>query len=109
MYWYQLLLLNVIKEKILGNMLFILFRYDFLSIFDGKYENGELKEIAKLTGVFPPNVTSSGPNISIQFISDDSQVRPGFKIKFEASMSKVLGGIKLRFHDLKLTTINLDV
>ena len=27
---------------------------DFLNIFDGKYENGELKEIANLTGVFPP-------------------------------------------------------
>ena len=72
-------------------MLFILFRYDFLSIFDGKYENGELKEIANLTGLFPPNVTSSGPNMSIQFISDNSEVKSGFKIHFEASMSKVLG------------------
>ena len=103
MYRYQLYFLipNIIGEKILINLLFILFSYDFLSVFDGKYENGELKEIASLTGESPPNVTSSGPNISIQFISDDSQVRPGFKIHFEASMSKVLGWMNLRFHDIK--------
>ena len=97
----------LLKKKNLGNILFILFRYDFLSIFDGKYENGDLKEIANLTGVFPPNVTSSGPNISIQFISDDSEVWPGFKIHFEASMSKLQGRINLRFYDSKLRTINL--
>ena len=93
------------KKKILSSLLFILFRYDFLNIFDGKYENSESKEIASLTGERPPNVTSSGPNISIQFISDDSGVRPGFKIYFEASTFKLLGRMNLRFHDLKLRTI----
>ena len=57
---------------------------------DGEYEYGESKEVAKLTGVFRSNITSSGPVISIQFISDKDGVKPGFKIHFQASMSKYL-------------------
>ena len=78
------------QNYVAGYILSILFRYDFLNIFDGEYEYGESKEVAELTGLSPPNITSSGPVISIQFISDKTGVKPGFKIDFQASMSKYL-------------------
>ena len=61
----------------------ILYRYDFLKIYEPSRRNSE---IASLTGVLPPNITSTGPELSLQFISDQTEVKAGFLIKFEAGI-----------------------
>ena len=59
-------------------------RYDFLNVFDGS--SSQDTKLASLTGVLPPNITSSGSEILIQFVSDDTEVYAGFKIQFNAGM-----------------------
>ena len=41
-------------------------------------------EIARLTGIIPDDVISNGSDIYISFISDLTETRSGFKIKFDA-------------------------
>ena len=41
-------------------------------------------EIARLTGGFSNDVISTGRDIFITFLSDDTKTKTGFKIQFEA-------------------------
>ena len=50
--------------------------YDGSSLFD--------IELASLTGIFPDDVTSTGTELYINFISDESETAPGFLIQFDA-------------------------
>ena len=64
-----------------------IFRYDFLKIFESIDETiDDSNAIAMLTGVRPPNITSSGPEIYINFVSDSTETRPGFELYFQARM-----------------------
>ena len=50
--------------------------YDGDSMFEG--------EIARLTGILPDEVMSTGRDIFINFLSDDSEATSGFQIQFNA-------------------------
>ena len=50
----------------------ILYRYDFLKIYESW---SGYSEIASLTGVLPPNVTSTGPTVFLKFVSDETEVK----------------------------------
>ena len=68
--------------KTLNQRLFI-FRYDFVYVYDGSDAFGTL--VGTLTGVLPTGLTSTGTDMFITFISDDSETTPGFRIEFAAS------------------------
>ena len=60
-----------------------------MSVHDG--DNQSAKEIARVTGTaqqFSRNfaITSTGRDIFINFLSDDTETASGFKIQFEAGM-----------------------
>ena len=60
----------------------MLYRYDFVNIYDG--ENEFAAQIASLTGILPSPVESTGNTIFINFLSDFSTVETGFRIGYEA-------------------------
>ena len=60
----------------------LLYRYDFVNIYDG--ENEFATQIASLTGILPNPVESSGNTIFINFLSDYDTGETGFKITYEA-------------------------
>ena len=60
----------------------LLYRYDFVNIYDG--ENEFAAQIASLTGILPSPVESTGNTIFINFLSDFSTVETGFRIGYEA-------------------------
>ena len=76
---------NVCEMKI-WIFIFVLFRYDFVIIYDG----GSLfdSELARLTGIFPDDVISTGTELYINFISDESETTLGFKIQFDAGKNE---------------------
>ena len=58
------------------------FSYDFLNIYDGN--DIFATEIASLSGILAEVVMSSGPNIFLNFLSDDTETSSGFKIQYWA-------------------------
>ena len=62
--------------------IFFLFRYDFLRIYDG--DSLFNPELASLTGTSANDVTSTGTELYINFISDGSVTTTGFQIQFDA-------------------------
>ena len=62
--------------------IFYSFRYDFVYVYDG----GSLFdiELAVLTGIFPDDVISTGTELYINFVSDESETTAGFLIQFDA-------------------------
>lgn len=68
--------------------MYLYFSYDFVYVYDG--DNRFADEIARLTGSpdekdgFPFTVMSTGRDIFIYFLSDDTETTSGFKIQFEA-------------------------
>ena len=60
----------------------MLYRYDFVNIYDGEDEFAA--QIASLTGILPSPVESTGNTIFINFLSDFSTVETGFRIGYEA-------------------------
>ena len=64
------------------NNIFLYFSYDFLTIYDG--DSFFALELIELSGDSTQDVVSSGRDIFIQFISDESEVRYGFRIQYEA-------------------------
>ena len=60
----------------------MLYRYDFVNIYDG--ENEFATQIASLTGILPNPVESSGNTIFINFLSDFDTGETGFRIGYEA-------------------------
>ena len=58
---------------------FYIFSYDFLYLYDGNSPSAT--EIASLTGMVPDDIISSGPNIFLNFLSDDTETSFGFRIK----------------------------
>ena len=61
---------------------YIYFRYDFVYVYDGG--NSFVTEIAVLTGTFTEDVTSTGTELFINFLSDDTVTAAGFRIQFDA-------------------------
>ena len=58
-------------------------RYDFLYVYDGADEFGT--QLAQLDGDSIPNpIQSTGRDMFLNFLSDDSETRAGFQIQFEA-------------------------
>ena len=70
------------RNELFWIFIFVLFRYDFVYVYDG----GSLFdiELALLTGIFPDDVISTGTELYINFISDESETAPGFLIQFDA-------------------------
>ena len=64
------------------NITVYIFSYDFLSVYDG--DTPLDLELGSLTGILPPNVASSGPDIYISFTSDGSETSSGFIIQYDA-------------------------
>ena len=60
----------------------MLYRYDFVNIYDGEDEFAA--QIASLTGILPNPVESSGNTIFINFLSDYDTGETGFRIGYEA-------------------------
>ena len=60
----------------------LLYRYDFVNIYDGEDEFAA--QIASLTGILPNPVESSGNTIFINFLSDYDTGETGFRIGYEA-------------------------
>ena len=54
--------------------------YDYLAIYDGKSKNDPL--IGKFCGGDDVEVVSSGRDLYVEFVSDDSGEANGFKLKF---------------------------
>ena len=79
------------------------FRYEFLHVYDG--DSLFAPELAKLTGnssslqvqLLLGDVRSTGRDIFINFLSDDTETRPGFIIQFDAGKRKSLP-IKVSFY-----------
>ena len=65
-----------------------LFRYDFLNIYDGDDISGTTSpKIGSFTGGLPTSATkpqSTGRDMYLNFLSDDSQTYEGFKLQFDA-------------------------
>ena len=63
-----------------------LFRWDFLNVYDGDYMDGIFSaQLGSLTGSnLPDNITSTGKDIYLNLISDETQNGMGFKIQFDA-------------------------
>ena len=40
--------------------------------------------IASLTGILPVPVTSTGPDIFLYFVSDDTETNPGFRVEYDS-------------------------
>ena len=61
------------------------FSYDFLYVYDGPSLFDNLME--SLTGELLPEyqVTSTGPDLFLNLVSDDTETTPGFKVRFDAS------------------------
>ena len=62
--------------------------YDFLRVYDGSSVFDS--EIGALTGIQTSEIISSGSDIFLNFLSDDSENKAGFRIQYEP-------GIKLLF------------
>ena len=58
------------------------FSYDFLNVYDGPSVLDI--EIASLSGILPDTVTSTGPDMFLNFLTDSSVTAPGFKIRYDA-------------------------
>ena len=39
-------------------------------------------ELASLTGILPEEITSTGPDIFLNFVSDSTETTPGFRIEY---------------------------
>ena len=64
-------------------MPFLIFRHDFLYIYDGDSIFADLLLI--VTGdEMPDGIVSSGPEIVILFQSDSSETEKGFKLEYRA-------------------------
>ena len=64
------------------------FSYDFLYVYDGT--DVFATEIARLTGnSIPADVTSTGRDVFLNFVSDESKNRNGFKLRFDAGKAKL--------------------
>ena len=61
---------------------YIYFRYDFVYIYDGGSSFGI--GIALLTGILPETITSTGTELFINFVSDMTAAKAGFRIQFDA-------------------------
>ena len=66
----------------------MIFRYDFLHIYDG--DSVFATEITSLTGSHSDPVMSSGPDMYLNFVSDYSTGNAGFRIQYEPSKKKNL-------------------
>ena len=77
-------MLEKINKELKHSSFRLHFSYDYLYVFDG------IDVIAALTGVLPEVVSSTGPDIYLNFLSDDSEARPGFKIRFDAGMIRLI-------------------
>ena len=64
------------------------FSWDHLYVYDGT--DVFATEIAKLTGnSIPADVTSTGRDVFLNFVSDESKNRNGFKLRFDAGKAKL--------------------
>ena len=88
-------------------------RYDFLYVYDGANEFGT--QLAQLDGDSIPNpIESTGRDMFLNFLSDDSETRAGFQIQFEAGKLFVLSFDRIwvtiakeyDFHTQKIRMIN---
>ena len=61
---------------------YICFRYDFVYVYDGG--SSFAIEIAQMTGIFAEVATSTGTELFIHFLSDDTVTEAGFRIQFDA-------------------------
>ena len=66
----------------------MIFRYDFLRVYDG--DSVFATEIGVLTGLQLDPVMSSGPDIYLNFLSDQSEQTAGFRIQYERSKNEFL-------------------
>ena len=65
------------------------FSYDFLKVYDGPSMFDI--EIESLTGLHAETVTSTGPDLFLNFVSDSSETTVGFSCRYDA------GKIRLHF------------
>ena len=61
---------------------FLQFSYDFVNVYDGSSMLNT--QIASLTGILPVPVTSTGPDIFLYFVSDDTVTNPGFRVEYDS-------------------------
>ena len=53
-----------------------------MNVYDGDGLNAT--KIGRLTGIFPDNVVSTGPDIYLSFVSDENLSKSWFKIQYDA-------------------------
>ena len=81
-----------------GGYSFINFSYDWLNVYEGGNDSGELSQA--LTGQVENGytMTSKGNKLFLQFSSDGSESEKGFKIRYK--------GVYIKYFSLVFTHIN---
>ena len=72
------------------------YSYDYLYVYDGPSLLDV--QIASLTGILPEDIISSGPDIFLNFLSDDTETMDGFKIQYDAGKIFIFGNVIWSFY-----------